>query len=1175
MNSPTEILNQLGRNFLNFAWPMLWQSSLLILALFAFEHLFQRKVRASIRYTLWLVVLVKLCVPPTFALPTSPAWWLHKTPPPMVAKPALHYTVTYDDGPLPETSLVPLPAYAPPKPAMGPAAWLLMASAAVSLFLLGWLLVRWWQIARDIRLAKTSERLITLAHEAQTFIGRKSKVEVKLTTNSMSPAVCGLFCPVILIPQTLVENFPDGQLRAVMLHELIHLRRRDVWVNFLQALLQIIYWWHPLVWLANARIRRVREEAVDDAVMLALQDDAESYAPTLLEVAKLALDRPLASLGLVGILESRHALRQRIERLVDFRPPRKAGLTLMSLLGILAFTAVAVPMGNAPDKPGDLSASDGLQTLTVKVNPEVFLRNVKAQAVNYMHATNDDWVPILVDILRCEGVDGVLPDAFEFNLKAGKMTAKNSPDTLEIFRQIIEQLNRPDGKGRPFVPDSSYHRSFHPTSVLIKAQFYAMPFTDFRKVIGYADNVSYDPGNYLVAPIAAERFAEFNQKIKSLGLSPFSSPRVQTGHGILAEFYTGVGTNGVHLDCLPYISAKGVDLAFRANVIGDLSADGTTLVGTANHAVKGRVMAQNHDGIIVCANNSNGSVKNDLVVVLEVQMVTNSPPVNAGHLGRIDPGIETNAGRTTVTGILTDPNFRTVINALKQQTGSETLPEPEVVTTTGHAINRIRTDNISVLLAQTNKTSEGRQEIIRKLQTIRWDSLSFEALPLSEVVRTLHEESKRKDPDHRGLNFMINPYPDQSGPPTIDALTGLLTTNTAVIDSSLIDMPITINPPLTNISLGDVLDALVMVAPEPIHYSVDDYAIVFSAGKPPSPLYSRHFRVGNISFVSALKKKTGLETNNISQMASIYFSKIGVDLNVPGKSVFFNDRLGGELFVRATSSDLDKIEQAIVELPHSDPQVHIKARFLEVPKGALDGLVNATGVANQSVQSNQLAGMVGILTDRNFKTVLHSLAARPGVETLAEPEIVTTSGRQTQMRATVIQTIITNYAFHATGTNSAVYPQSDQVETGPVLDTIPYVLSGDHTIILTLTASLTEFLGYDQPPTNAVGKYIKEYDVTLPVILPSFRVLQAHTQVNLWDNQTVVLRKLQQHFYVGGKEVGTEPDYFVKTKKSRGQPDETELLVFITVTLVDPAGNRIHSDEEIPFAKDGVLPQPK
>ena len=78
----------------------------------------------------------------------------------------------------------------------------------------------------------------------------------------------------------------------MLLHEAFHLRRKDVWVNCAQALLQMVYWWHPLLWLANARIRRVREEAVDDAVMLALRDEAENYAPTLLEVAKLAFARP-------------------------------------------------------------------------------------------------------------------------------------------------------------------------------------------------------------------------------------------------------------------------------------------------------------------------------------------------------------------------------------------------------------------------------------------------------------------------------------------------------------------------------------------------------------------------------------------------------------------------------------------------------------------------------------------------------------------------------------------------------------------------------------------------------------------------------------------------------------------------------------------------------------------
>ncbi|HEX9048630.1 MAG TPA: M56 family metallopeptidase [Verrucomicrobiae bacterium] len=174
------------------------------------------------------------------------------------------------------------------------------------------------------------------------------RIRIKVTDERMSPAVCGLFRPVILLPRTLAEKLSAEQLRAVLLHELFHLRRRDVWVNCAQALLQIAYWWHPLLWLANARIRRLREEAVDDAVMLTLGNEADSYAPTLLEVAKLALQRPLLSLGLVGIMESRSALRQRIERLVNFRAPHKAGLTLVSLCVICIFSAVALPMGQGP-----------------------------------------------------------------------------------------------------------------------------------------------------------------------------------------------------------------------------------------------------------------------------------------------------------------------------------------------------------------------------------------------------------------------------------------------------------------------------------------------------------------------------------------------------------------------------------------------------------------------------------------------------------------------------------------------------------------------------------------------------------------------------------------------------------------------------------------------------------
>ena len=64
-----------------------------------------------------------------------------------------------------------------------------------------------------------------------------------------------------------------------------------------------------------------------------------------------------------------------------------------------------------------------------------------------------------------------------------------------------------------------------------------------------------------------------------------------------------------------------------------------------------------------------------------------------------------------------------------------------------------------------------------------------------------------------------------------------------------------------------------------------------------------------------------------------------------------------------------------------------------------------------------IASLTGILTDPNFQVVIHALEQRTGTETLAEPEVTTISGRQTEMRATQILTIITGYNFQQ-GTSS-------------------------------------------------------------------------------------------------------------------------------------------------------------
>jgi len=952
MNSLIELLNQWGGLFLNFSWPMLWQSSLLIVLVLAVDFLLRNKLRASLRYALWLVVLLKLCLPPSLALPTSPAWWLHKTQTAVAQPPLKKYTVTYNDTPAVGTPTTPLPAFVPPRPTMTIAACLLLFSSATSVALFAWLTIRWRQIARKIQTGGISERLTAIATEAQNVAGIKCAIPVRLAINSMSPAVCGLFRPTILIPQSMAGTFSDEQLRAVLLHELIHVRRFDVWVNFWQALLQIIYWWHPLVWLANARIRRAREEAVDDAVMLALRDDADSYAPTLLEVAKLSLDRATLSLGLVGILESRNSLRQRIERLLDFHPPRHAGLTLASLLGILAFTVVAVPMGEAP--------------------------------------ANDDG--------------------------ASKPASATAPASDE--------------------PTNS-------TAFVIESHFYWLCSADFQTVT--AKNFEWwkirEASGDSCWVAAREQFNQLREKLNLSGLKPFCSPRVLTRNGLPAELSFGNDSNLVDLECIPSTKGSVIDLVIRGKILTTISEAATTNQFHFKIAMAGQ------QGLVIHPELSGNSGGSNLVMTISMQTITNNP--RSWFFEKTPPSAPAPSNPPAARGVLADPNFQAAIHKLKQRTGSETMPEPEVTTTSIRGQNRVN----------------------RAPASATFDILGD--APASE-------ESKEAF-DH---------------------------------------------PASTNKSDEKLFSRVFKVDPNSLHYN---------------------FGIGSSS-----------ESNSVADIIKRLAGRAGVNFDSPaGRVIVYNER-SGLLFVKAPQSDLDALEHVILKVDTTPRQVHIKARFIEVPMEIAKTFEQSLKMTNGSERN-----LYGILRGQEFKAIIRSMNSTPGCETLAEPEITTLSGRQTQMRATSVTNILIAYNVQSKETGGSLMPQTEEVETGPVIDVVPDILADGHTVNLRTIPSTTDFLGYDKSTAKTNVYTATREKVEVPTVLPRFTVRQSITTANLWDGQTLVLEPHESSL------VGGQPTAITASEKDR------QLLVFVTVDLVDPAGNKIHSAEDMPFAQTAIPVQPE
>jgi len=172
-------------------------------------------------------------------------------------------------------------------------------------------------------------------------------------------------------------------------------------------------------------------------------------------------------------------------------------------------------------------------------------------------------------------------------------------------------------------------------------------------------------------------------------------------------------------------------------------------------------------------------------------------------------------------------------------------------------------------------------------------------------------------------------------------------------------------------------------------------------------------------------------------------------------------------------------------------------------------------------------------------------------------------------------------ALHAQVTSinpgtSAITFITEPVETGPILDVVPYVLSDGYTINMSLIPSLTDFNGYDTPPVipSVTGSLNV---VQLPIVLPDFTVRQVVTSVNIWDNQTVVIGGLISSQVTSTKNkvpvLGDVPMIGELFQSSSKTTTKENLMIFVTATIVDPAGNRVHSDDDLPFAQSAVPTQ--
>lgn len=266
-----------------------------------------------------------------------------------------------------------------------------------------------------------------------------------------------------------------------------------------------------------------------------------------------------------------------------------------------------------------------------------------------------------------------------------------------------------------------------------------------------------------------------------------------------------------------------------------------------------------------------------------------------------------------------------LLNGDQQLAAADKTNQPQTVV----AATDAKPDPLMARNVAPPQKRKGAEAVRKRLQQIVFDNVQCDNLPLGAVINMLIDETTKRDPDRVGVNFLLRNTLESGPSPAIDPSTGLPIPGTAeALD--LGSVTIRIIPPLRNVRLIDVLDAMVKVADRPIAYSIEEYGVIFSFGS--SSRSAQNFETRTFAITPAENFFKGIEAafginapdkvegtagreRSRQMQQEIFqdlFAQLGIDW-APPKGAFYNE-LTGIVMVRAAAEDMPVVTAAMQTL---------------------------------------------------------------------------------------------------------------------------------------------------------------------------------------------------------------------------------------------------------------------
>lgn len=361
-----------------------WQVTALGIVVLGANRLLSRK-RPHLSHLLWLVVLLKCVTPPIVATPWSVLGWadqgLHAnarhTESQFAPGDPTQTAIRPSDGmwPTDESIAMPLMETIPSQRA-NPGGTLLVKNeinatfVLLSVWAIGTVLVFMTFFVRCIRQmnvvirdrSENQQAIDQMVADLARRIGLRGRVEVVLTRSNVGPAVVGLFRPKIILPSAIVDGRDVSELEPILAHELVHIRRGDLWLGAAQWVIQAVWWFHPLVWLGNRMMNRDAERCCDEEVIAELRYSPARYARMLLDVLSRKQEiTPMSSFPGVRPVD---VTSQRLERIMRLGQGSLRRTPRLYVVFAIALAVVALPGSRTPIKAQEKVIQDAWEATT-------------------------------------------------------------------------------------------------------------------------------------------------------------------------------------------------------------------------------------------------------------------------------------------------------------------------------------------------------------------------------------------------------------------------------------------------------------------------------------------------------------------------------------------------------------------------------------------------------------------------------------------------------------------------------------------------------------------------------------------------------------------------------------------------------------------------------------------